>query len=371
LKYEQIVQAVYHQPWAILPEAYATILELVRFRAEGNRLSKDEIQARIEAALQDRPERESRGNRGKAIAVLPLYGVISQRMNLMMAMSGGTSTEQFGTAFKAAVADPAIGGIVIDIDSPGGAVVGVQELWQTIMSARGQKPIVAFANSLAASGAYWIATAADEIVVTPGGDVGSIGVLTAHTDSSARLEQEGESVTLISAGKKKADLSPFGPLSARALTDLQERVDEIYGTFVGAVAKGRGTTAGVVRAGFGEGGLVGAKSAVRDNMADRIGTMDLALERAASPRTMTRAEFLTTAASYKLDVEGFDRLLGALEDIPVIKGATVTQAEAGPELHHYRITEARLKEYHAAQEAAKNDLALRKRRLELEVLTRP
>jgi len=276
MKYENVANLVYNQPWAIHPAKYAILLELIDFRARGGMLTKEEIQARIRAA--QHPTQSLSG----AVAVLPLFGVMAQRMNMMSAISGGTSTEMFGTMFKDAVADSSIGGIVINIDSPGGSVFGVQELWQTIMDARGQKPIIAFANSMAASAAYWIATAADEIVVTPGGMVGSIGVLTSHSDISAYLEAVGEKVTLISAGEKKVDGNPFEPLSDEARADLQKSVDIYYASFVGAVAKGRGVTPAAVRNGFGEGGMVGGAEAVTLGMANRVGTLDVAVARAGS-----------------------------------------------------------------------------------------
>ncbi len=275
MKYEHVVNAVYNQPWAVLPSMYSTLLDLIAFRAAGNVLTEEEIQERIGAVA---PRGQSRSG---AVAVLPLGGVMSQRMNMMSAMSGGTSTELFGKMFNDAVNDPAISGIVMDIDSPGGSVFGVQELAQTIMDARGTKPIIAFANSMAASAAFWVAAAADEIVVTPGGQVGSIGVLTAHSDLSVALEAAGEKITLISAGKKKVDANPIEPLSPEAKVDLQATVDTYYASFVGAVARGRGVTPSAVRDGFGQGGMVGAVEAVKEKMADRIGTLETAISRAA------------------------------------------------------------------------------------------
>lgn len=284
MKYEHVVNSVFNEPWAILVSKYATIMDLIAFRAGGGILTEEEIQARIGAAPAGQQSRSG------AVAVLLLQGVMAQRMNMMTAMSGGTSTELFGKMLKDAVADPAIGGIVLDIDSPGGSVFGVQELWQTVMSARGAKPIIAMANSMAASAAYWVATAADEIVVTPGGQVGSIGILTAHSDLSAQLEMLGERVTLISAGKKKVDANPIEPLSEEARVDLQKQVDAYYGSFVNSVAKGRGVVASAVRSGFGEGGMVGAAEALKQGMVDRIGTLDVAISRAGG-RTGFRADY--------------------------------------------------------------------------------
>jgi len=304
MKYKNVVNLVYNQPWAILPGTYATILDLIAFRANGGVLTEDEIRERIGADWSAVSHPQARNNRG-AVAVLPLHGVISQRMNMMSAMSGGTSTELFGKMFREAIADPAISGIVLDIDSPGGSVFGVHELWQTVLNARGEKPIVAMVNSMAASAAYWIASAVDDIVVTPGGEVGSIGVLTGHTDLSAQLEMVGQKVTLISAGKKKLDGNPFEPLSEEARADLQGRVDTYYATFVGAVAKGRGVTPSTVRNGFGEGSMVGAVEAVKLGMADRVGTLDVAIGR-ASGRGGVRAEYDGNLAISTFDVSEAD-----------------------------------------------------------------
>lgn len=274
LKYEHIVDAVFHQPWAILPSVYATICELVKFRSDGHFYSQDEIQERIGAA----PVRSGVARNG-AVAVLTLYGVVAQRMNLMNAMSGGTSTQQFAQQFRSALNDPQVSAIVIDVDSPGGSVFGVQELASEIYQARGQKPIVAVADSLMASAAYWIGTAADELVVTPSGEVGSIGVIAQHVDVSREQEAAGITNTLITAGKYKGEGNPYQPLEDEARQYLQQRVDQYYGMFVQAVARHRGASVSDVRSGFGQGRTVGSQEAVRLGMADRIATLDQTIAR--------------------------------------------------------------------------------------------
>ena len=161
---------------------------------------------------------------------------------------------------------------------------GVEELSAEIFQARGQKPITAVANSLAASAAYWIATAADELVVTPSGEVGSIGVFAAHEDVSGMLEQAGVKVNLVSAGRYKTEGNPFEPLTEEARASIQGRVDEYYEQFVSAVARNRGVKRSEVRNGFGEGRVVGAKQAVSLGMADRVGTLDETINRALGGR---------------------------------------------------------------------------------------
>ena len=287
--YPRILRAVAMTPWAIQPEKLAEICELLALRASGMTFTAEEIQARIGSAT--RPTSARAGS----VAVLPLFGTIAHRMNMMTAMSGGTSTEAFASEFRQLVADETVGAILIDVDSPGGAVNGVPELFEEIYRARGRKPIVAHANALAASGAYWIASAADEIVVTPSGMVGSIGVITAHEDISAALEQQGRRITLITAGKHKGEGNPYAPLSDEDRAAVQARVDEFYGMFVKAVARGRGRRVEEVRSGFGEGRVVGAREALAMGMVDRVETMTETLARLAGRRAGGRTALAALA----------------------------------------------------------------------------
>ncbi len=198
---------------------------------------------------------------------------------------GGTSTECFGAMFAQAVADPNVAAIVINVDSPGGTVSGVPELAAQINAARGTKPIVAVANGMAASAAYWLASQADEIVVTPSGEVGSIGVFCAHFDESGALEQAGVKPTLISAGKYKVEGNPFGPLTDEALASIQSRVDDLYAMFTSDVAKARAMPVDRVRGrAFGEGRMLGAKRSVNSGMADRVGTLSETIGRLSTPQ---------------------------------------------------------------------------------------
>jgi signal peptide peptidase SppA len=130
------------------------------------------------------------------------------------------------------------------------------------------------ANTLAASAAYWLASAASELVVTPSGEVGSIGVFAIHEDYSAALDRVGVKVSLISAGKYKTEGNPFEPLGEEAQAAVQGTVNDYYDMFIRAVARGRGVSQADVIAGFGEGRVVMAEQAVRLGMADRVATID-------------------------------------------------------------------------------------------------
>lgn len=213
-----------------------------------------------------------------SVTVLPVRGLISQRDSIFSQIFGGTSTERLGAQFDAAMNSDQVKGIVLDIDSPGGTTYGVQELAEKIFQARGQKPIIAVANSLAASAAYWIGSAADKLMVTPGGDVGSIGVYCLHEDWSKADETAGVKTTLVSAGKYKVEANPWEPLSEDARQALQDGVDATYGEFVAAVAKHRGVSSSVVRSGFGQGRTVRSKEAVAEGMADRVASLGKVLD---------------------------------------------------------------------------------------------
>lgn len=293
--YKHIVQVVIETPWAILPAKLAIIRDLLAFRAAGGRLTPEEIRARLGESFPVSEvvgvveKRATPASQGGGVAVLPLVGTIIQRADAFTEVSGAVSVQRFTQSFRQALADPNVGSIVIDVDSPGGQVSGVEELSTEIFQARGQKPITAVANSLAASAAYWIATAADEVVVTPSGEVGSIGVFAAHEDISGMLEQEGVKMSLVSAGKFKTEGNPFEPLTEEARASIQGRVDEYYEMFVLAVARNRGVKRSEVRNGFGEGRVVGAKEAVSLGMADRVATLDETVNKLLGGRRSRRA----------------------------------------------------------------------------------
>lgn len=280
--YEHIVRAVFDQPWAILPSVHRHMVEIVSERLRAGRLDQAEIDARL-AGVQAAPAGTTQAATGGAIAVLPLYGMITQRAGMMEEMSGGTSCETFVAQLQQLAADPNVVAIVIDVDSPGGGVYGVPEAAKAIYDARAAKPIVAVSNSLNASAAYWLSSQAHEVVASPSSETGSIGVYTAHRDESAKNAADGIQYTLISAGKYKVEGNPFEPLTDEAATAMQSRVQGVYDAFVADVARGRGVSVEAVISGYGQGRVVGAKQAVAINLADRVDTMEGTLKRLSVP----------------------------------------------------------------------------------------
>ncbi len=286
LKYRRILGRVYASPWAIQGRRLADILDVLHFQAGGGKLSVAEVAEYVglEAAA---PRAQAAGG---GIQVLAMHGIISHRAEMLHDISGpgSTSTEQLSRRLQQALADPHTGAIVLDVDSPGGSVEGVPELAAELRAARGVKPVVAVANTLAASAAYWLASQADEIVISPSAEVGSIGVFAAHRDISEQLANEGERVTLVHAGKYKVEGNPYEPLDDEAREEIQRKVDEAYVEFVDAVAAGRGVSSAKVRKDFGEGRTLGAKAALAAGMVDRIETLEQTINRLQSRQAEQR-----------------------------------------------------------------------------------
>ena len=264
-------------PWALMPERLQAMSGILTRWSAGEPPSDETLfQVNTDRVLRDSRKQMAATSTGSGIAVLPLYGVVTQRGNMVDDISGpgSTSTQQFTAVLLQMLADDTVGQILIDIDSPGGSVYGVAELASEIVKARAQKPVIAVANSLAASAAYWLGCSASEFYVTPGGEVGSIGVWQAHFDYSKALEEDGVKPTLISAGKFKVEGNPYVPLDEQAQAFMQSRVDDYYNAFVEAVAIGRGVSVNDVQTGMGEGRVLGADAALALNMVDGIASFD-------------------------------------------------------------------------------------------------
>lgn len=274
-----ILQAFTEKPWAILPSKLAVLEEIVYRHVSGEKLSAEEVQERIHGAARPADRNVAVTGSPKMVAILPLFGTIFPRANMMTDVSGATSADRFGAKLSALVDDPEIGAIVLDVNSPGGQVNGIADVANRIFEARGKKPIVAVANHLMASAAYWIGSAADEIVATPDAEVGSVGVFAVHQDISKKLEQDGIKVTFIKEGKYKTEGNPYEPLSDEARAVIQSSVTEAYDNFINSLARNRNVKASDVRNGYGEGRVVGAQQAIRLGMADRIETIDQTVER--------------------------------------------------------------------------------------------
>jgi capsid assembly protease len=223
------------------------------------------------------------------VAVIPVLDTLVNRGAWLDSRSGLSSYEGIAAQLRAAGQDPEVRSVLLDISSPGGEAAGMAGLADMIRSVRQTKPVTAFVNDMAASAAYGIASAANEIVISPTSIVGSIGVVMLHADRSGELAAQGVKPTLIFAGSHKVDGNPFEPLSDAVRADLQASVDAHYRQFLETVEQGRGLrlTAGMARATEAR-TFIGAEAIAR-GLADRVASFDEVLASLSTdPATTTR-----------------------------------------------------------------------------------
>lgn len=172
------------------------------------------------------------------LAIIPIHGMLINRFGGSWGFVTGYNFIR--SQVSLAKNDPDVEGIIFDVNSYGGEVSGCQETADVIFSARGSKPTLAVVDAACYSAAYWTASAADKVIVTPSGGAGSIGAMRMHMDVSKALDSEGVTITLIHAGEHKVDGNPYEPLSDEVKASMQESVDEARDAFAESVAKNRG-----------------------------------------------------------------------------------------------------------------------------------
>lgn len=230
------------------------------------------------------------------VAILPVDGPLFRHANLFTEISGATSVDLLAQDFAQALENPAVIAILLDVNSPGGEVDGVNGFAKQIAAARGKKPIAAYVSYLGASGAYWIASAAPLVVVDDVAHLGSIGVVATITDSTEAMKAKGlrkiEFVSSLSPNKRP-DLD-----SEAGRQEVQRTVDAVAQVFVDAVARNRGVSPDKVLADFGRGGVHIGAAAVAAGMADRVGTFEeLLAELSGGSAGASRSFFAATASA--------------------------------------------------------------------------
>ena len=220
----------------------------------------------------------------QGVAIIPVHGSLVARTSGLDAESGLTSYAQISEAVAKAEANPAVGKILLHIDSPGGEVNGAFDLADQIKSSA--KPVWAIIDGMGFSAAYLLASATSKIILTRTSGVGSIGVIAMHVDQSQRDERDGMRYTALFAGERKNDLSPHAPLADAAAQELQAEVDRLYTMFVDAVAGNRGISPDAVRAT--QARLFWGRNGITNKLADDVGILSTTLEAMQMPNPRTK-----------------------------------------------------------------------------------
>ena len=153
--YTHVARAVFDTPWFIRPAEGSVISAIVRGRIAGERFAEAEITERVQAARAQQGPRQG-GSIAGPVAIVPVYGVVMPRANIMTEMSGGTTVEFIRAEMEAYLRDKDVSAVIGEFDSPGGSVEGIEELATWIREMRGTKPMVAVVNTMACSAAYYL-----------------------------------------------------------------------------------------------------------------------------------------------------------------------------------------------------------------------
>ncbi len=187
-----------------------------------------------------------------------------------------TDTRRAITQLKAFRDDAAIRAIVLRIDSPGGAVGPAQELYRELQKTVETKKVVASMGSVAASGGYYVAAAADGIMANPGTITGSIGVIMGYTNFRELFEKIGLSAVVIKSGRFKDIGSPVRDMTEAEKALLQEFVDKTRKQFVQAVADGRNMAYDQVDL-LADGRIFTGEEAMANGLVDKLGNIEDAI----------------------------------------------------------------------------------------------
>ena len=179
------------------------------------------------------------------VAIIPIHGSLINRFGQCYGYVTGYNFIR--RQRDAAMADPDVTAIVYDVNSGGGEAAGCFELADESFALRGTKPTISVVDSACYSAAYALASTSDQVVVTPTGGAGSVGVYTMHVDMSKMLENWGLEITLIHAGEHKVDGHPYAELPEDVRADMQKSVDATYNKFVESVARNRNLSVEAVK----------------------------------------------------------------------------------------------------------------------------
>lgn len=268
------LEAVLASSWAIVPEWLDTIAAIASREAEysGN---LEALQAKLGRPLGNTMSVTVRDG----VAVIPFEGPMFRRANLMTQYSGATSYDMLVRDFQTAVEDPNVKAIIGYFDTPGGEVSGASELAAMVKSARGKKPIVAFAANQLCSAGYWIGSAFDSIVAADTGLIGSIGTQMGMTVRESKAGEKTYRFVSSQSPLKNAD-----PASAEGAKLAQQTVDQLSEVFIKTIASNRGITEAAVLENYGQGAVFVAAEALARGMIDSVGTFESLLTSLSTER---------------------------------------------------------------------------------------
>lgn len=231
----RIISKVIGERWLITAEKHHAIMAALEAKLSGDFQTINGIDERDPDSMTGRDEyREFQTARG-TIAVIPIHGILGKHLSSFEMACGGCSLDTIQSQLKTALNSPRISAVLLDINSPGGTVTGTPETANLIQEVRTKKPVWAFTDADACSGALWLASQADVFYSTESAEVGSCGVRMILLDVTQQLKDEGVKVNAIYSGKYKLLGASFKPLEDDEREMLQAESARIHQQFKGAV----------------------------------------------------------------------------------------------------------------------------------------
>ncbi len=336
------------RPWACYPDTMQQLLAIA-LREQGDIAQAAQIretrQQRLYAVLaQDgRPlDQSTHVVIRDGVAILPIEGPIFRYADWFTEVSGGATIDTLARDFALALAAPSVHTILLHIDSPGGETNGIAQFAAQIAAA--EKPVIAFGSGMVASAAYWLASAADEIVTDSTTMTGSIGTVMIMPNPEMRSSRDIEIVSS-RAPYKRPDIR-----TESGRDYVQQLVDAMTDVFVADVAQYRGVTVETVYTDFGQGGVLVGQYAQDAGMVDRIDTLERTLTRVRDHRAPQKGFFAMAGLTVTSDTTILHELLEqpvglqALQD----ENETLKARLQDLEMQHQQAKDAEAKTHAAA-----------------------
>lgn len=256
----KIVNKLMSEPWATTPDVLQNIFDV----ALKHNQAPEAIMREMGKEMRDTHNVVVRDN----VAILSVHGTLFRYANILTSLCGATSYELLAQDYNKALNDPSIIGIVLDVDSPGGEVNGCSELADLIFHSKTKfdKPVIAYASGNCCSGAYWIASACDEILCSDTAVLGSIGVVAVY-----QKEKDKKCVEIVSSQSpnKRPDIN-----TDDGKAKIQTRIDDLAEVFINKVARNLDISSQKVISDFGGGDVFVGKQAVVKGLAHRLGSLE-------------------------------------------------------------------------------------------------
>lgn len=335
------------RPWLMLPDALDSLMAIADRQGD-----PEALEARLGRPLENTRVVSMRDG----IAIIPVTGPIMRYANMFTRISGATSTQELATDLQAALDNPQVKGIILNVDSPGGEANGINELGDMVYAARGKKPIKAYGGGTVASASYWIGSSADELIIDDTALLGSIGVVVEVALREAREGERRYTITSSNAPNKRPDLE-----TEEGRAELSKTIDALGEVFVAKVARNLGVNPDQVPAMGDHGGLKVGAAAVASGLAHRLGSLESLItemaKEAATPRKLSMTIVKTTAELHAAIAAGTDPQtiqIAAAEqvDTAAIRTAAAEEAIAGERARIKGINELAAKGFEKEIEAA-------------------